>query len=49
MVVYYVDYKFAQTFSFNEVDADTREVTEVSFGENGELIPGEAATFSRVK
>lgn len=44
----WLDFEGASAYTFKVVDNDTIDVTEITFGEGGEQIPGNTAPFTRV-
>jgi hypothetical protein len=48
-VLYYADFAMIEVFSFELVSADLINVTALEANENGELIPGNTALFTRVR
>jgi hypothetical protein len=47
--VSYLDFEGVAAYTFEVADADTINVTELEPDENGELVPGNTAPFTRVK
>ncbi|MDR1375928.1 MAG: hypothetical protein LBJ22_00335 [Synergistaceae bacterium] len=48
-MVSYLDFEGVASYSFEVVDADTVDVTELEPNESGELVPGNTAPFIRVR
>ena len=48
MMMTWLDFEGASAYTYKVVDNDTIDVTELTFGENGEKVPGTTAPFTRV-